>query len=324
MSEKAVRWALELAPPIPAQLVATLAALAFHADAKGRDAYPSANRLAAMTCKDKRSVQRDLRALVGLGLIRLGNQSKTSRLPPGQRPEVYDLAVEHTVPGGRTGADEVTRASRVTLASSRRRGGKQTPTSDADSEPLTHDVDVTGDADVTGDVDVSGGVTSTSREGWRGRHPNQKTEPTTETKDSCSPPKAENEADGALFAVPPVAKAKPAKRKPRTVPTDDPDFDEWYAAYPRHEAKDAAAEVYRETVASGVSKQKLLAAAHAYATSRIGKDPQYLKLPAGWLRDRRYNDELPAAPPVLRAVSGGGWQPPRVNTEADFKNQGKL
>jgi hypothetical protein len=318
-----MRWALELAPPIPAQLVATLAALAFHADKKGRGAYPSANRLAAMACKDKRSIQRDLRALVALGLIRLGDQSKASHLPTGQRPEVYDLAVERTVPGGRISSEGVAWASRVALASSRRRGGKKKPTSGPDSEASTGDVDVTGDTDVTGDVDVPGGVTPTSQEGWRGRHPNQPTEPTTEPKDSCSPPAAENEADGGLFAVPPVAKAKPAKRKARTVPTDDPDFDEWYAAYPRHEAKDDAAEAYRDTVAAGVSKQKLLAAAHAYAASRVGKDPQYLKLPAGWLRTRRYNDELPATTPVLRAVPGG-YQPRRVNTAADFERQQEL
>lgn len=173
-------WALEHAPPMPAQLVATLSGLARHADKKGRGAYPSVARLAAYTCKAERSVQRDLKQLRELGLIRLGDQSKVSHLPEGKRPEVYDLALEKVVPGGRASSDEVTRTSRVTLASSRRRGGKKKPSSDEFSDSGTGDVGVTPDVDVTGDVDVADGVTSTSREGRRPRHPNQKKNRTTE------------------------------------------------------------------------------------------------------------------------------------------------
>ncbi|MDR3081329.1 MAG: helix-turn-helix domain-containing protein, partial [Streptomyces sp.] len=169
MSTEAMDWALEDAPPMPAQLVATLAGLARHADKKGRGAYPSVARLASYACKAERSVQRDLKQLRELGFIRLGDQGKASHLPEGKRPEVYDLAVERTVPGGRASSDEVTRTSRVTLASSRRRGGKKKPSSDSTSPDLTGDVDVTPDVDVTRDVDVADGVTSTSQEGRRGR-----------------------------------------------------------------------------------------------------------------------------------------------------------
>src|ERR1044072_3790885 len=163
VSKEAMDWALELAPPMPAQLVATLSGLARHADKKGKGAYPSVARLAAYTCKAERSVQRDLKPLRELGLIRLGDQSKAAHLPEGKRPEVYDLAVERVVPGGRASSDEVTRASRVTLASSRRRGGKKKPGSDATTSNLTCDVDVTRDVDVTGDADVADGVTPTSQ-----------------------------------------------------------------------------------------------------------------------------------------------------------------
>jgi hypothetical protein len=162
-------WALEKAPPMPAQLVATLSGLARHADKKGRGTYPSVARLAAYACKAERSVQRDLKQLRELGFIRLGDQSKAAHLPEGKRPEVYDLALERVVPGGRAGSDEVTLTSRVALASSRRRGGKKKTSSEDVSSDLTGDVDVRGDVDVTGDAGVADGVTSTSQEGRRPR-----------------------------------------------------------------------------------------------------------------------------------------------------------
>ncbi|MCX5407467.1 helix-turn-helix domain-containing protein [Streptomyces sp. NBC_00086] len=180
MSKEAMDWALEYAPPMPSQLVATLSGLARHADSKGRGAYPSVGRLAAYTCKSERSVERDLGELRKLGLIWLGDQAKAAHLPEGKRPRVYDLALETVVPGGRAGRDEATRASRVTLTSSRRRGGKKKPSSDAFPDPGTGDVHVTPDVDVTPDVHVADGVTSTSLEGRRPRHPNQKKNLSTE------------------------------------------------------------------------------------------------------------------------------------------------
>ncbi|MFE2967526.1 helix-turn-helix domain-containing protein [Streptomyces sp. NPDC059340] len=161
MSTEAMKWAIEQAPPMPAQLVATLAGLANHADAKGRGAYPSLAKLAAYTCKAERSVRRDLRQLEELGLIRRGDPRRVAHLPSDRRPEVYDLAVERTVPGGRAGDDEGTQASARTLASARSRGGKKKPSSDA----YRPDVHVRGDADVRADVDVTNGGTWTSQRG---------------------------------------------------------------------------------------------------------------------------------------------------------------
>ncbi len=156
-----MKWAIEQAPPMPAQLVATLAGLANHADPKGRGAYPSLAKLAAYTCKAERSVRRDLRQLQELGLIRTGDPRKVAHLPPDKRPEVYDLAMERTVPGGRAGDHEGTRASARTLASARARGGKKKPSSDTYRE----DAGVRGDVDVRPDVDVTSGGTPTSQRG---------------------------------------------------------------------------------------------------------------------------------------------------------------
>lgn len=166
-------WALKFAPPMPPQLLGTLFGLADHADKHGRSAYPSVPTLAAYACKSERSVQRDLKELGKLGLIRLGDQSAAAHIPLERRPCVYDLAIENTVPGGRAGDDEVTWASRVTLASSRARGGRKTaahPKSEVTStSPVTPtsppDVHVTPGVTPTsewGDAHVATGVTPTS------------------------------------------------------------------------------------------------------------------------------------------------------------------
>lgn len=164
-----MKWAIELAPPMPAQLVATLAGLANHADPKGRGAYPSLAKLAAYTCKSERTVRRDLRQLEELKLIRPGDPARVAHLPVDKRPEVYDLAMERSVPGGRAGDDEETRASARTLASSRERGraarAAKKATSDAGPPSKREDVHVRGDVDDRPDVDVTTGGTWTSQRG---------------------------------------------------------------------------------------------------------------------------------------------------------------
>lgn len=283
-------WALEFAPPMPAQLIATLSGLARHADKKGRNAYPSVGRLAAYACKSERSVQRDLAELRKLGLIRFGDQSKAAHLPEGKRPDVYDLALENTVPNGRAAKDEVTLASRVALTSSRRRGGKKKPSSAAFPEPGTGDVDVTPDVDVTGDADVADGVTWTSQEGRRGRHPNQKKNLNNEPKDSSAA------ADS---------------------PEDLTEFGNFWLLYPKSRDRPATLAAWKAVVSSGVDPQKITAAAKAYAKEQAGQPLQFIKLSANWLRDGRYDDDFgpePSGKPQLHAV-GGKHQPFQQTTD---------
>lgn len=293
-------WALEFAPPMPAQLIATLSGLARHADKKGRNAYPSVGRLAAYACKSERSVQRDLKDLRSLGLIRFGDQSKTDYLPEGKRPDVYDLALENTVPNGRAAKDEVTSASRVALTSSRRRGGKKKPSSDEFSEPGRGDVDVTPDVDVTGDADVADGVTWTSREGRRGRHPNQKKNLNDEPKDSSSAAAGDLEAG------------------------DKEEFGRFWLLYPKSKDYDLTLEHWTAAVSSGVDPQRITAAAKAYAREKAGEPFQFLKQSANWLRDRRYEDKYAPEPdgkPDLRAV-GGKHQPYQPPTDHSVYQNG--
>jgi hypothetical protein len=284
-------WALEFAPPMPSQLVATLSGLARHADKKGRGTYPSVARLAAYACKSERSVQRDLVELRKLGLIRYGDQSKANHLPEGKRPEVYDLAVERTVPDGRAGKDEVTRASLVTLTSSRRRGGKKKPSSDEFSDSGTGDVDVTPDVHVTGDADVADGVTSTSQEGRRPRHPNQLPEPKEEPKDSGPPPASETDPAPQPLFDSPAAPAEPTEEQQQ-----ETEFAAFYAAYPRKVAKGAARKAFAAAVKRGAKPADLAAAAVAHRDywARCKTEAKFIPYPTTWLNGERYDDELPA------------------------------
>lgn len=306
-------WVLEFAPPMPSQLIPTLSGLARHADKKGRGSYPSVARLAAYACKTERSVQRDLAELRKLGLIRYGNRTKTAHLPEGKRPDVYDLALEQVVPGGRAGSNEATQASRVTLTSSRRRGGKKNPSSDRESTPEWGDVDVRGDVDVTGDVDVADGVTSTSQEGCRPRHPNQKKNPTDEPKDSCAPSAHESESsDSALFDSP--ASGTDATDRQQ----EDIDFAAFYAAYPRKIAKGNARKAFAAAVKRGVKSTALVAAAQAHRDhwTRCRTETRFIPHPTTWLNGERYDDELPS--PADQQPNANGHQPFQPNPKANY------
>ncbi|WP_020519360.1 helix-turn-helix domain-containing protein [Catelliglobosispora koreensis] len=98
MSIQAITWTLNNAPNVPPSLVATLLALASHADPNGQNAAPSQARLAHYTRKTSRTIRRDLTTLQHLGLIRRGDQNTVAYLPPDRRPIVWDLAVEQTRP----------------------------------------------------------------------------------------------------------------------------------------------------------------------------------------------------------------------------------
>ncbi|MEU5722760.1 helix-turn-helix domain-containing protein [Micromonospora sp. NPDC047738] len=98
MSIEAVSWALNHAPDVPPQCLAVLIGLANHADAAGRAAFPSQERLAHYARKTVRSVRRDLDELERLGLIRRGDQRHTAFLPADRRPVVWDLATHRRRP----------------------------------------------------------------------------------------------------------------------------------------------------------------------------------------------------------------------------------
>lgn len=263
MSTEAVKWAMELAPPMPAQLVATLSALARHADKQGRGAYPSVPRLAALTCKAERSVRRDLRDLEDRKLIRKGDPAKVEHLPADKRPEVYDLALETVVPGGRAAPDDRTRTSARTLASARARGGKRKTSSGQESPAGRPDVDVRGDVGVP-----SGGTWASAATG-RGRPPKEKTEVT--TGEEKKTPSSSSGDEHALKS-----------------------FGAFWLAYPKKKARANARTAWIAAMEQGVDPQHIVDAAVTYAHECAALPPEkqkFIPFPGTWLNGGRYDDE---------------------------------
>ncbi|TFC20051.1 hypothetical protein E3O19_01385 [Cryobacterium algoritolerans] len=79
-------------------------------------------------------------------------------------------------------------------------------------------------------------------------------------------------------------------------------FEEWWKHYPRKESKGDAWKAWEATRKARTmpALQDLSAAADAYARKVKGDDPKFVKLPAGWIRDRKWEDETAPA-------DGGGW-----------------
>lgn len=88
---------------------------------------------------------------------------------------------------------------------------------------------------------------------------------------------------------------------------NDPDFEKFWATYPRKEAKKDALKAWGALCAE--QKYAALAAIplHIKAWNVAGRSRQYIPLPATWIRGERWEDEL--GMPEPKAV-GEWWRSP--------------
>ena len=70
-------------------------------------------------------------------------------------------------------------------------------------------------------------------------------------------------------------------------------FEDFWRAYPRKVAKDAARRAFDKALKAGVDAGALIAGAQRYAVERQGQDPKFTKHPATWLNGGCWEDELP-------------------------------
>ena len=68
------------------------------------------------------------------------------------------------------------------------------------------------------------------------------------------------------------------------------EFEEWYAAFPRHVGRGQADRAYKKA-RTKTSAEILLAAARRYAEQRNGEDPKFTKHPATWLNGECWLDD---------------------------------
>lgn len=80
------------------------------------------------------------------------------------------------------------------------------------------------------------------------------------------------------------ADAKPVDKSP------DELFEQWYGAFPKHEAPGKARAAYKRALKKA-DADTLLAGAKAYAALRKGEPRKFTKMPATWLNQECWNDE---------------------------------
>lgn len=73
----------------------------------------------------------------------------------------------------------------------------------------------------------------------------------------------------------------------RPVPTGDPDFDEFYAAYPRHKGPDDARRAYMAARRVGATHAEIMAGLARFVFS---PDPHWIAYPGRWLRAGHWKD----------------------------------
>jgi hypothetical protein len=83
-------------------------------------------------------------------------------------------------------------------------------------------------------------------------------------------------------------------RRPKA-PEVDNDFLDFYLAYPRKEARPNALRAYVKA-RKDTPAEVILAGVKRYVKSVEGKERQYIALPATWLNQRRWEDDLTPAP----------------------------
>ncbi|TXN29307.1 hypothetical protein FVP33_14100 [Lacisediminihabitans profunda] len=127
--------------------------------------------------------------------------------------------------------------------------------------------------------------------GWRSR--NQVSNPATD--------EGTNEATDTTtewFTDPSVKDAQPMppqKHVQEPALEYSAEFEEWWSLYPRKQAKPDAYKAFK-TIRKTTELATLVAGVQAYKLATIGGQKGHLKMPAGWLRDRRWEDEQVVTP----------------------------
>jgi hypothetical protein len=101
----------------------------------------------------------------------------------------------------------------------------------------------------------------------------------------------------------PSEEGRKEKRKPPAPRADAAEsaFAEFFAAYPRRVAKEAARKAWSRAIEGGAEPERLIAGAKRYAVERAGQEPRYTKHPATWLNAGCWEDESPGAETIDEA-----------------------
>ena len=105
----------------------------------------------------------------------------------------------------------------------------------------------------------------------------------------------------ALPSHPPSEEPRKKERELRSLGDFDPDFDRWWAAYPRKVDKGTARTAYGKARRKATAEQLL----HGLHRAKWNADQRFIPHPTTWLNGERWLDEVDSFDPVLRAAGLG-------------------
>jgi hypothetical protein len=140
--------------------------------------------------------------------------------------------------------------------------------------------------------------------GWR-----QRNRPSSSATDAVTNADRDGDTTPSVTPAPSQSRPDPDQSKIIRPPKADytNEFDQWWAIYPRKQAKADAIRAYT-AARKKVDASTLLDAVRTFALLRVGEDKEFIKLPAGWIRGERWNDE-----PLARTNSAAS--PGNISTE---------
>lgn len=325
---------------------AVLVGLANNAGSDGTGSFPGIRTLMRYTSLCERAVQNALRRLEEDGIIKPCDPAviaaKIKRAD--RRPQGWDLAMElinldlddedvanlerKTFPGitGRLAA------ARIAAGWTPRTGGVHHMHPEENSAGGVH---VVHPEDATGCI-ASGNGVHVMRERGAPDAPEPSLEPSSlepslvctdpptasQYKPSTQPTAATTVASPAAACPDPgppgelsllAPDGPPGQRPALKAVDDDPQFAEFWEAYPRHVAKGMARKAWRSALKRAAAAE-MIAGARRYADDP-GRTPQYTKHPATWLNGDCWADEPSPAPAGGRGQPSNVWHDPGMGQD---------
>lgn len=279
MSYQAVEWAIKQAPemPLPARMV--LVVFAEAADEHGHTAYPSIKTVSQYLCCSERNVAKHVKALVGDGLlVRSVDQSAVSHIPADCRPVVYELPIGMVRSGEQL--------------EPKRRGRKPKSTDNggnSSSGRLENGVNWSSEPQETGGTPVLNGVNSSTKRG----------ELEYLNGVNCSTKRGELEFIQTSLDPSDEPPVEPPTNRARASAGAPDRFDEFWATYPRKEAKGTARKAFKKAVEK-VDAQTVIDGALRFAQDPNlprGESKGFVPHPTTWLNREGWEDDpLPPRP----------------------------
>jgi hypothetical protein len=106
-----------------------------------------------------------------------------------------------------------------------------------------------------------------------------------------------------------------------------PSFDQFYEVYPRKRAKGAAKKAFKNAL-SRATTEEILAGVKRYAAECVGREAQFIKMPASWLNAECWLDEPDKKPQANVVGFRKEFRPepegPKISEEERQRNLAKL